>query len=168
MLAVDQVLPLLNYHENFRTYFARGAVFQYFTDRTLPCFRCCMICPWKGRDCLLLYDFSLKRKKMFRCCMTCLWKEKNVSLLFDLSLKSKTVFVAVWFVLNSAIFYFMTYFTVRTPYRTRSVHILRLPKRTAVIWQNLTTTTILFLRILTLFVVTPPLPWDGVTAWTAI
>ena len=48
--------------------------------------------------------------------MICLWKEKIVSLLCDLSSKRKNVFVAVWFVLNSAKFYFTTYFTVGTTY----------------------------------------------------
>ena len=42
---------------------------------------CCMICPWKGKIVLLLYDMSLE--------------SKNASLLYDLSLKRKNCFVAV-------------------------------------------------------------------------
>ena len=60
---------------------------RYFTNGTLPCFRCCMICFCK--------------EKMFYCCMICLWKGK---------------IVAVWFAPNSAKLYLTTYFVVGTPW----------------------------------------------------
>ena len=92
----NEILPLLNYHENFRTYFAHSTILHvalfyrpHFTMISL------------------LYDLFLKRKKCFvalqfvfgkenhfRCCMICLGKEK-LFLLLNFSETHKNCFVAV-------------------------------------------------------------------------
>ena len=52
--AVNEILPLLNYHENFRTYFARSTILQvvHFYRTHFKMFS-------------LLYDLSLERKNVF-------------------------------------------------------------------------------------------------------
>ena len=71
---------------------------------------------------LMLYDLFLKRKKFLL--LYDLFSKKNVSLLYDLSLKRKDVIAAVRYVLNSAKFYFTTYFTIDTPLHARFPHAI--------------------------------------------
>ena len=87
---VNRILSLPFYHERFRTYFARDIILHValFYRPTSSCFRYIMICLWKGKIVLLLYDLSLEGKTLF--------------LRYGLSLKRKNITLAARYVLNSA------------------------------------------------------------------
>ena len=58
--AVNRISPLPNYHDRFRTYFARSTILQV-----------ALFYRWHFTTFSLLYDLSLEKKKRFRCGMIC-------------------------------------------------------------------------------------------------
>ena len=83
--AVNEILSLLNCHENFRPYFGCSTILQV-TLFYRPLFTVFS----------LLYDLCLKRKKCFVSLLYDLPSEgKTFSLLNDLSLEGRNCFVAV-------------------------------------------------------------------------